>query len=415
MINSYIHSQVLLSEAQHIPITSLNNYICYLNHHGYSQSTIPMYLKAIIHCSSYLKQQECSIIDITVHDKATFLGSHLPICQCPKVFSRCKNSIAAALSIWLKLLDKERATDRKLSTDENLVQEYDNYLKNVAGLSPATRVYRRRYAIEFITWFSSNKYQQQLGSLTSDDLFEYICHRATQISLASTSVVASSLRSFIRFLSTGGICQFIGQIYIPHPKLQFTLPPKKSLSSDELRRLFQAVDRETTSGKRDYAIIRCLADLGMRTNDVAKICLNDIDWRNKTIILNPGKSRRQHKLPLPKSLLWALVDYISSARPVTQSRHVFVYHRAPLGHSVKSSTIRGAVRRIFEKAGFKSAQSQVHRLRHTMATRLLMNNTPLKTISDVLGHQSINTTIRYTYINDNELKMIALPWPKESK
>jgi site-specific recombinase XerD len=108
------------------------------------------------------------------------------------------------------------------------------------------------------------------------------------------------------------------------------------------------------------------------------------------------------------------MDYVLHARPETISKHLFVHHRAPLGRGIKVTTVRAVVRRIFFKAGFTPEQSQVHRLRHAMATRLLTNKVPLKTIADVLGHQSINTTLRYTYVDKTSLAIIAMPWPNMS-
>jgi integrase/recombinase XerD len=193
------------------------------------------------------------------------------------------------------------------------------------------------------------------------------------------------------------------------------LPDKKSMSKDELHLLLNSIDRGYSVGKRDYAITRCLSDLGIRTSEVANLTLDDIDWRNKVITVNSGKSRRQHKLPIPDTLMEAFIDYLTNGRPITNTRQLFVYHRAPLGKPVKATTVRAVVRRAFSSAGFNSSQSQVHRLRHTMATRLLKNNVPLKTIADVLGHQSIDTTIRYTYVDQDALRTIALPWPGGSK
>ena len=156
---------------------------------------------------------------------------------------------------------------------------------------------------------------------------------------------------------------------------------------------------------------RCLSDLGIRTGDVATLQLDDIDWQHSIITLRHGKSRRQRKLPIPDTLIEALVDYLCHARPKTDQRAVFVYHRAPKGDAVSPSTVRGAIRRAFTRANFPAIDSQVHRLRHTMATRLLKNGQTIKTIADILGHQCIDTTIRYTTVDRQTLDRVALPWP----
>jgi site-specific recombinase XerD len=157
---------------------------------------------------------------------------------------------------------------------------------------------------------------------------------------------------------------------------------------------------------------RCLVDLGIRTSDVAQLSLDRIDWRHGCLTLEPGKSKRERSLPIPATTSSALIDYVRNGRPSTQDRQVFVHHRAPLGQGVLASTVRGALRRGYTRAGFKDSESQPHRLRHTMATRLLQGGHSLKLIADVLGHQSIDTTTRYTHVDRPSLSAVAMPWPR---
>jgi integrase/recombinase XerD len=236
--------------------------------------------------------------------------------------------------------------------------------------------------------------------------------RIKQVSLVTAAGIACSLNSFIRFLSARGYCKFATGTRVPRPKLVHRTPSNKSLTTAELSSLLNCIDRTQSSGKRDYAITRCLIDLGLRTSEVANIHLADIDWRASQLTLYTGKTRRQLVYLMCKPLLDALMDYALHARPKTEAKHLFVYHRAPLGRSIKATTVRCVVRRVFDRAGFTPQQSQVHRLRHAMATRLMANKVPLKTIADVLGHQSINTTLRYTYVDKISLATIAMPWPK---
>ena len=410
MFKPYIQSQHVLLEAQHIPDACVKIYLRYLENNGYSSKTIYKYLGAVVHFSRWQRQRGCLCTEATPNDKTRFIELHLANCQCPKGFTTCKKSIAAALSHWLREVCQRHVVPPDRTDSDRLVMAFDSYLKNVAGLSSATRLYRRRYAMEFLEWLST-KSSIQLDSLTAENLSSFICQRAAEVSLASTTIIACSLSCFLRFLSTQGLCQIKPALCVPHPKLLYSLPTRKSLSTAELNQLFSAIDRDNPVGKRDYAIMRCLSDLGLRTSDVANLRLNDIDWHNEVLTINSGKSRRQIKLPMPGLLMGALIDYITDARPETQTHFIFVYHRAPFGKPVKTSTVRGVVRRAFVRAGFSLSQSQAHRLRHTLATRLLMNGTPLKIIADVLGHQCVDTTTRYTYVSQKALCSIGLPWP----
>lgn len=414
MLQSYIHSPQLLVAAERIPNASVQIFIKYLEDNGYSTKTIHDYLGAVIHFAYWMHEKPIACTNVTIDDKTDFIDVHLPNCQCINHFVSNKKVCAAALSHWLREVVQPNSIMPLLSDQDKLVMEFDTYLKEIAGLSSATRLYRRRYVYEFLAWLHTEQ-STPLDKVNIEHLSAFICLRATQVSLATTAAIACSINSFLRFLSAQGHCQFKDGLCVPRPKLLHCLPDKKPMSEDELHLLLNSIDRGYSVGKRDYAIARCLSDLGLRTSEVANLTLDDIDWRNKVITVNSGKSRRQHKLPIPDTLMEAFIDYLTNGRPTTHTRQLFVYHRAPLGKPVKATTVRAVVRRAFSSAGFHSSQSQVHRLRHTMATRLLMNNVPLKTIADVLGHQSIDTTIRYTYVDQEALRTIALPWPGGSK
>lgn len=201
------------------------------------------------------------------------------------------------------------------------------------------------------------------------------------MSLVTTARAAGSINVFLRFLSAQGYYLFNQEFRAPRPKLLNLLPDKKSMSDHELQVLPNCIDLSYPVGKRDYAMMQCLADLGIRTSEVASLTIDNIDWRNMIMEVNPGKTRRQHKLPMHSTLMEALVDYLTNGRPATNTRRVFVYHRAPLSRPVKTSTVRGVIRRAFLHAGFDAAQSQAHRPRHTMATRLLTSNTLISSLS----------------------------------
>jgi site-specific recombinase XerD len=411
MLQAYCKSTTLLSAAAHIPVSSMHVYIHYLEDNGYPARTIQTYTNAVIHFSQWLYKQSRCCTKATIDDKASFVDTHLPDCYCPSLLVRSKKTCAAALTHWLRLVVQPNAVPPTLSKNDELVMAFDTYLKEVAGLASATRLIRRSDVYGFLAWLDNDQ-STTLGSINVTHLTAFICVRASQVALVTTARTACSVNAFLRFLTAQGYYNFNAALRVPRPKLLHTLLDNKSMSNDELHRLLSSIDRSNLGGKRDYAITRCLSDLGIRTGEVASLTIDNIDWRNKTIEINLAKTRRHHKLPIPDTLMEALIDYLINGRPDTDTRQLFVYHRAPSGKPIKPSTVRGVVRRAFLSAGFSSAQSQVHRLRHTMATRLLANNTPIKTIADMLGHQSINTTIRYTYVDQVALALVAMPWPQ---
>jgi len=411
MFQTYVKSQSYRCAASRLPQSELAKFIGYFQEHGYAHKTIHRYLCAVIHFTHWLVKRGISCSDATVQDKREFIRERMSDPSSDRLYMHNKNTYAAALSHWLRYL----AIDVEISSSNDvLVEEFDNYLHEVAGLASSTRVYRCRNAREFLNWLASSR-STQINDIQLTHLSAFVQLRATQVSLATVAATACSLNSFIRFLSARGYCEFAVDIRVPRPKLLHRTPSNKSLTTKELSSLLDCIDCTNPTGKRDYAITRCLIDLGVRTCEVASIHLADIDWRVSQLTLHVGKTRRQLVFPMCAPLLDAFMDYVLHARPVTTSKTLFVHHRAPLGRGIKATTVRAVVRRVFVKAGFTPEQSQVHRLRHAMATRLLTNKVPLKTIADVLGHQSINTTLRYTYVDKTLLATIAMPWPKASR
>lgn len=140
--------------------------------------------------------------------------------------------------------------------------------------------------------------------------------------------------------------------------------------------------------------------------------LDDINWRLGTLSISQDKSQRENLLPLPSTLAKALIDYLKKGRPKTNSRFIFVYHRAPYGQPVKPETIRNVMRRAYQRCDLPTNLTGTHILRRTFATRLLCSGTSIKDIADIMRHRSIDTTMFYTKVNLPQLKQVALPWPR---
>jgi site-specific recombinase XerD len=172
-----------------------------------------------------------------------------------------------------------------------------------------------------------------------------------------------------------------------------------------------AFDRTLRQHQRDYAILRCLVDLGLRSCEVAALRLDDIDWKNGTLTVRTEKSQRCDVLPLPSTTGRAIAEYLRKARPANESRAVFVRHRAPFHLPVSPSVIRSVVRQAAVRSGLMDRLHGPHRLRHSAATRMLHQGATLKQIADILRHRSLDTTAIYAKVDVPRLAAIAQPWP----
>lgn len=245
-------------------------------------------------------------------------------------------------------------------------------------------------------------------------IVEFVTERAKRYApgTETAKAITKSVRSFLRYMVYRGLCnaRLINAVpTIPSWKLG-SLP--KSLNEQQISSLLQSFDHSTSIGRRDYAIAQCLIGLGLRCNEVAALCLDEIDWRKGVLHIHHGKGQRINLLPLSADIGQAIAHYIRKDRPLTQKRNVFVQHRPPIGESIKSCTIQAIIRRAFKRSGITTPFMGSHMLGHTAATRMIQAGVSIKEIADVLGHRSINTTCIYVKVDLPTLSSVAMPWPQ---
>ena len=160
---------------------------------------------------------------------------------------------------------------------------------------------------------------------------------------------------------------------------------------------------------RADAMVRCMLDLGLRSGEVARLSLDDIDWDDGTITLRRTKGRREDVMPLPQATGQAIAAYLRNERPKTQHRMVFARHMTPRNQPIGPDLVRKTIRQAYARAGLPHTRS--HLLRHTIASRLLASGSSLKEVADVLRHRSLNTTLIYAKLDSGRLVEVALPWP----
>ncbi len=302
-----------------------------------------------------------------------------------------------------------KATRRSLIV-ERLHRQYDRHLDQVAGLTEATRSVYWLFIGQFLRWRFGRR-PLRLGALKAKDVNGFIRHSGPRLQCSSLHVLAAALRSFLSFLHFTGRTQvaLANAVVCPAPRPRRPIPD--TLSEPELRRFLKSFDRTQPIGKRNFAIALCLCRLGLRAKEVASLKLEDVDWQAQTLHLQHTKTRRSRRVPLPADVAAAIRDYLRTGRPRTDSCVVFVRHRAPCcGASRRSGLVRAAMRCACIQAGL--SHKGVHLLRHTLATRLHRHGVQLKTIADLLGHLSINTTARCARVHLRELRQAALPWPR---
>lgn len=386
------------------------SYIEALQRRRYARNTLSSYLRCLAHFSYWMQGEELTAEDINRVLIKRFLQHHLPACTCPAPCRSDLKEMRAALHQLLSLLpeaDDETAMPVHIAAE---LAHFADHLRYTCGLAPLTCTYRVRHVGAFLVSCFGNGVPE-IGRLATSDLDAFLNGLAARWKPASRKVVCTSLRSYFRFRAMLGDDTRILSVTLPAIANWPRRHPPTVLSDSQIEQFLQAFDLTDPVGLRDYAIARCLLDLGLRGDEAAYLALDAVDWRNGIVTLHRTKSQRVQHLPLPVQTGEALARYLREGRPQTDSRALFIRHRAPFGVSLGVAAIRNAMNRAFARCGLADQFCNTHVLRRSMATRLQRTGVSIKEIADLLRHRDVNTARVYARIDLERLRTVALPWP----
>jgi site-specific recombinase XerD len=227
-----------------------------------------------------------------------------------------------------------------------------------------------------------------------------------QASTSSLQSVCGVLRVFVRYLYRLGLLTKDISQCIEAPRTYRLAKIPRSITWDEVRRMFEAVDRRTRDGKRDYAILMLLVTYGMRSREVAALTLDDIDWQNERLRVRERKAGHSTAYPLSPVVGEAILEYLRRGRPETTDRHIFFRTVAPCV-PLTYCAISGRASHYMHKAGIAVSRAGSHTLRHTCVQRLVEAKFSLKMIGDYVGHRSAASTEVYTKVDIETLREVA--------
>jgi site-specific recombinase XerD len=390
----------------HIP-----GYRQYLSERGNAAGYVSKCEAAVMHLSQWLRGIGKSLADVDETLLAEFNDHHLPECQ-RSMSARHPGTVRAALSHLLVVLRAANAiAPRPLDMTEvgQELRRYDHYMEQVRGLAPKTREGVLRIVEALLRkHFGDDAIRFEV--ITAERVRRFFAAMAKNYKTPSSlGVVVSSLRGYFRWRATLGdhTHALVGALAHPANWQLASLP--KSLAPAEVEQLEAALGQSGPSMLRADAIVRCALDLGLRSGEVARLSLDDIDWDAGTITLRQTKGGREEVMPLPEATGQAIAAYVRGERPKTRHRMVFARHMTPRDRPIGPDLVRKTIRQAYARAGLPYTRS--HLLRHTMAGRLLAGGASLKEVADVLRHRSLNTTLIYAKLDSGSLVEVALPWP----
>lgn len=257
------------------------------------------------------------------------------------------------------------------------IERFLTYLEHEKNLSPNT-IYN--YSIGLTQFFEFR--DKQVLEVTEEDILDFIRQRRIQgDSVNTTNPRLSALKTFFKYLKRQKIIAVNPASDIESGKKPKRIP--KALYESELELMF-----ESAESLRDEVILRVLYNSGVRREELIKICVNDINAIHQSLSVI-GKGDKERIVPLTGTALRKALEYASSH----ESEWLFPSSRG--GH-LEKRTINEIVGRYSKVIGRKVTP---HKLRHSFATHLFNNGADIKSIQDMLGHESAETTQIYTKVN----------------
>jgi integrase/recombinase XerD len=324
----------------------------------------------------------------------------------------------AAIHMLLRLFhDQWPPVPAALSEAESLhrqfVAGYDAWMIDVHGLAANTRCYRCAESHRFLAWWAERASGNPLSQISVSELDAFLHWRSSCVCRASLAVVVGSLRGVLRYLHESGRAPVDLSAAIHGPRLYALAGVPSALRAEDLTRMLgSAQAKRSPLGRRDYAILTLLATYGLRAGELVALRLEDIDWRNELIRVRHTKTKTRSELPLLRKPAEAILAYLRHGRPQTQRREVFLRTLAPFHPlSGPSPLFKIIARNLVDAHSIPPGKRGPHALRHARAASLLRGAVPLKTIGDVLGHRSPQSTMIYLKLATRELREVALDLP----
>lgn len=228
-----------------------------------------------------------------------------------------------------------------------------------------------------------------------------------KLSRRSVSRKISSLRSFYKFIEREDETYTNPFVHIHLPKAERPVPG--FLYMQELEELFDVNDLTEPLGQRDQAILEVLYGTGIRVSECQSLKLSDIDFTVGTLFVR-GKGRKERYVPFGRFAEIALETYLNEGRVQLLERANASTDIVFLNARGKPLTTRG-IRLILNKMVDRAALTvnlHPHKLRHTFATHMLNEGADLRTVQELLGHESLSSTQIYTHITKDHLREVYM-------
>lgn len=306
---------------------------------------------------------------------------------------------------------RESGTSRSRTTRPGLVAAVEGFLRAARAerdLSPNTLAAYGVDLAQFVAWARLHEIAD-LDRIDRRALRRYVAHMSER-GLARRSIArkSSALRSMLRWSQLHGLIETNPATDLAAPKLDKPLP--KVLKASEAAWLCELPPDDDPLGIRDRAVLEVLYGSGLRVSELCGLDLDDMDLAENHVTVM-GKGRKERRVPLSDPAARALSAYLEARaslstqawdRRTMSDRHALFLNVR--GTRLGPRSVRRILDRYVDAEGARHVNP--HALRHSFATHLLDNGADLRTVQELLGHESLATTQIYTHVSTERLRTV---------
>jgi integrase len=383
----------------------LDDFLQWLADKGYARGTIANYLKTVPKVIGWLRCHRITSFDQLTRQQLRLAHDHYrPKQQDP-------SWVFGALERFL--------SDRRLvpegdspppSVVEAEVERFAAYLREARGLAEATILGHSRQLRPFLRFLRFEDKPSALRQLDPRQIETFLRKSARTNNRFSMQHIVGTLRAYLKERHAQAILARPLHLQIDTPRVYRGESLPRALPWAQVQAFIQSIDRSEPFGRRDFTLLYLAAAYGLRSGELVRLTLDDIDWRARSLRIAQTKTRQTLQLPLTDEAANVLIDYLREARPQSDQRQLFLRVRAPFV-PLQPASVHDVLEHRLRCSGLELPAFGTHVLRHSFATRLMQQGVSIKAIGDALGHRDIESTSVYLRLNVDELRTVALPAP----
>ena len=288
--------------------------------------------------------------------------------------------------------------------------EYIAYRKAAFGSAERTIIGYYHNLHQFLTFLRAKRIDD-IQAITQVEVYAFI-ESINKDKLATKAIFTGLLKGFFTYLHNND--QLPNGLLLVPPRVNYDKSPKlpSTFTIDEISALLKSIDRANPRGKRDYAILLLAIKLGMRSSDIMSLKFENILWEKNLIKFVQKKTGKDIVLPLLPEIGNAIIDYLKYGRPESIENYCFLQAMSP--HlPMHYGEVNSLTQQHLARSGIKlkGRKHGPHAFRHSFASRLLQDKTPLPVISEAMGHSRTQSTMIYLRIDIDTLRQCALDVP----